>query len=84
MTWRHSCVPAWANSEPDPIIVGAGVPAKQATRWMAPASPVFAGMPAPTSIATQGPYLCGQQGCAVSVGAGKPAKKVTPCSDTSA
>ncbi len=24
------------------------MPAKQATRWMAPASPVFAGAPAPT------------------------------------
>ncbi|WP_223998024.1 hypothetical protein [Pseudomonas asiatica] len=31
--------------------VGAGVPAKQATRWMAPALPVFAGMPAPTVTA---------------------------------
>ncbi|RCL28567.1 hypothetical protein C6A77_05585 [Pseudomonas sp. AFG_SD02_1510_Pfu_092] len=30
--------------------VGAGVPAKQATRWLAPALPVFAGMPAPTKI----------------------------------
>ncbi|APO85305.1 hypothetical protein BL240_03850 [Pseudomonas putida] len=28
--------------------VGAGMPAKQATRWMAPAMPVFAGAPAPT------------------------------------
>ncbi|GLO51773.1 hypothetical protein PPUN110474_31730 [Pseudomonas putida] len=28
--------------------VGAGKPAKQAMRWMAPATPVFAGMPAPT------------------------------------
>ncbi|ATP47969.1 hypothetical protein CR512_00820 [Pseudomonas putida] len=28
--------------------VGAGLPAKQATRYMAPASPVFAGKPAPT------------------------------------
>ncbi|RIZ40233.1 hypothetical protein CIK02_11390 [Pseudomonas putida] len=28
--------------------MGAGVPANQATRRMAPASPVFAGMPAPT------------------------------------
>jgi len=27
------------------------MPAKQATRWMARASPVFAGMPAPTGIA---------------------------------
>ncbi len=30
------------------VSVGAGMPAKQATRWMAPASPVFAGAPAPT------------------------------------
>ncbi|RCL22241.1 hypothetical protein C6A77_20770 [Pseudomonas sp. AFG_SD02_1510_Pfu_092] len=28
--------------------MGAGAPAKQAMRWMAPALPVFAGMPAPT------------------------------------
>ncbi|PWQ89006.1 hypothetical protein DKX15_16310, partial [Enterococcus faecium] len=28
--------------------VGAGLPAKQAPRCMAPASPVFAGKPAPT------------------------------------
>ncbi|MNE54718.1 hypothetical protein D3C76_889370 [compost metagenome] len=30
--------------------VGAGVPAKQAPQWMARASPVFAGTPAPTEI----------------------------------
>ncbi|AZL68964.1 hypothetical protein EJA05_15010 [Pseudomonas oryziphila] len=30
------------------IPVGAGLPAKQAARCMAPASPVFAGEPAPT------------------------------------
>ncbi|PBJ93157.1 hypothetical protein CMV24_23555 [Pseudomonas plecoglossicida] len=29
-------------------LVGAGAPAKQATRRMAPAPPVFAGLPAPT------------------------------------
>ena len=29
----------------------AGMPAKQATRWMAPAAPVFAGKPAPTGTA---------------------------------
>ncbi|EMR46647.1 hypothetical protein PPUTLS46_015474 [Pseudomonas putida LS46] len=29
-------------------VVGAGSPANQAARWMAPASPVFAGKPAPT------------------------------------
>ncbi len=27
------------------------MPAKQATRWMAPAAPVFAGAPAPTGMA---------------------------------
>ncbi|NWL44392.1 hypothetical protein DZA28_22510 [Pseudomonas alloputida] len=32
------------------ITVGAGMPAKQAAQWMARASPVFAGMPAPTVI----------------------------------
>ena len=31
--------------------VGAGSPAKQATRWMAPAAPVFVGAPAPTGTA---------------------------------
>ncbi|AZL70360.1 hypothetical protein EJA05_22680 [Pseudomonas oryziphila] len=31
------------------IHVGAGLPAKQATRRMAPALPVFAGKPAPTN-----------------------------------
>ncbi|NTZ56161.1 hypothetical protein FCH70_15555, partial [Pseudomonas putida] len=31
--------------------VGAGKPAKQATRWIAPATPVIAGKPAPTGIA---------------------------------
>ncbi|QKK96809.1 hypothetical protein GEV38_12835 [Pseudomonas sp. 13159349] len=31
--------------------MGAGLPAKQAPRWMAPAVPVFAGKPAPTMIA---------------------------------
>ncbi|HCV37975.1 MAG TPA: hypothetical protein DGQ94_04480 [Pseudomonas sp.] len=30
--------------------MGAGVPAKQAPRWMARASPVFAGAPAPTAF----------------------------------
>ncbi|SPO59084.1 protein of unknown function, partial [Pseudomonas inefficax] len=33
------------------VAVGAGLPAKNATRCMAPASPVFAGKPAPTGIA---------------------------------
>ncbi|PBJ96175.1 hypothetical protein CMV24_05425 [Pseudomonas plecoglossicida] len=31
--------------------MGAGVPANQATRWLAPAAPVFAGKPAPTPTA---------------------------------
>ncbi|PLV02026.1 hypothetical protein CXG48_18935 [Pseudomonas plecoglossicida] len=31
--------------------MGVGMPAKQATRWMAPAAPVFAGAPAPTGTA---------------------------------
>ncbi|RCL26850.1 hypothetical protein C6A77_11455 [Pseudomonas sp. AFG_SD02_1510_Pfu_092] len=31
--------------------VGAGSPAKQATRWLAPAAPVFAAKAAPTGIA---------------------------------
>ncbi|RCL25617.1 hypothetical protein C6A77_13510 [Pseudomonas sp. AFG_SD02_1510_Pfu_092] len=31
--------------------VGAGKPAKQAARWMAPAAPVFAATAAPTGIA---------------------------------
>ncbi|QKL04298.1 hypothetical protein GEV39_24295 [Pseudomonas sp. NY5710] len=32
----------------DAACVGAGVPAKKETRWQAPATPVFAGTPAPT------------------------------------
>ncbi|APO81718.1 hypothetical protein BL240_09770 [Pseudomonas putida] len=35
----------------DAACVGAGVPAKHPTRCMAPAAPVFAGMPAPTVTA---------------------------------
>jgi len=35
----------------DGVAVGAGMPAKQAARWMAPATPVFAGAPAPTGTA---------------------------------
>ena len=37
--------------ECDTHSVGAGLPAKQATRWMAPALPVLAGEPAPTRFA---------------------------------
>ncbi|AFO50364.1 hypothetical protein T1E_4535 [Pseudomonas putida DOT-T1E] len=34
-----------------------GMPAKEATRWMAPALPVFAGKPAPTTgYPTAAPY----------------------------
>jgi len=70
---------------PCAIPVGAGSPAKQAPRWMAPAMPVFAGMPAPTltvqasrsliqAIACTGmaPAL---RPCAIPVGAGSPAKQ---------
>ncbi|PKF25442.1 hypothetical protein CW309_16910 [Pseudomonas hunanensis] len=32
----------------DIVLVGTGLPAKKAARWMAPALPVFAGKPAPT------------------------------------
>ncbi|PNA99487.1 hypothetical protein C1X73_11425 [Pseudomonas sp. FW305-130] len=42
-------------------LVGAGKPAKQAARWMARASPVFAGMPAPTVIAKA--FRCEQDSC---------------------
>ncbi|RFQ04169.1 hypothetical protein D0O09_07180 [Pseudomonas putida] len=35
-------------ASPPQSLVGAGLPAKQTTRWMAPASPVIAGKPAPT------------------------------------
>ncbi len=38
----------WRIPSADGAPVGAGSPAKQATRWMAPAAPVFAGKPAPT------------------------------------
>ncbi|QKL04821.1 hypothetical protein GEV39_13065 [Pseudomonas sp. NY5710] len=34
--------------KPVRFIVEAGLPAKQATRFLAPAAPVFAGKPAPT------------------------------------
>ena len=39
------------NREARTVPVGAGMPANQATRWMAPAVPVFAGMSAPIEIA---------------------------------
>ena len=70
---------------PCAIPVGAGSPAKQALRWMAPATPVFAGMPAPTltvqasrpliqAIASTG--MAPAPGpCAIPVGAGSPAKQ---------
>ncbi|AZL67178.1 hypothetical protein EJA05_05255 [Pseudomonas oryziphila] len=37
---------------PTQIPVGAGLPANQATRYLAPATPVFAGKPAPTGCTT--------------------------------
>jgi len=45
---------SYRNDEVCAAPVGAGLPAKQATRCMAPASPVFAGEPAPTGRA----YTC--------------------------
>ena len=39
---------SYRNREACAAPVGAGMPAKQATRCMAPAAPVFAGEPAPT------------------------------------
>ncbi len=47
--------------EASAVPVGAGAPAEQTTRWMAPALPVFAGMPAPTgSASTRSPRsICG-------------------------
>ncbi|MNC39168.1 hypothetical protein D3C75_878110 [compost metagenome] len=45
---------SYRNREACAAPVGAGMPAKQATRCMAPASPVFAGEPAPTGRA----YTC--------------------------
>ncbi|SPO56878.1 protein of unknown function [Pseudomonas sp. JV551A1] len=47
--------------------MGAGMPANQATRWLAPAAPVFAGKPAPTG-AVHG------LACAIPVGAALAAK----------
>ena len=40
------CPPPFRKLARSPV--RAGMPAKQATRWMAPATPVFAGAPAPT------------------------------------
>ncbi|AUZ61233.1 hypothetical protein PRJ_4666 [Pseudomonas sp. XWY-1] len=58
--------------------VGAGVPAKQATRCLAPASPVFAGKPAPTgSVLVLGNVQA--VGHISPVGAGVPAKQATRC-----
>ncbi|RCL28461.1 hypothetical protein C6A77_06535 [Pseudomonas sp. AFG_SD02_1510_Pfu_092] len=44
--------------------MGAGSPAKQAARWMAPAAPVFAATAAPTATVLA-------QACAVSCGSGQ-------------
>ncbi|AJG13168.1 hypothetical protein RK21_01660 [Pseudomonas plecoglossicida] len=40
----------WRIPSAGGVPVGAGSPAKQAMRWMAPAAPVFAGAPAPTGM----------------------------------
>ncbi len=53
------------------VPVGAGLPAKQAARWMAPATPVFAGEPAPTGTAHSFSWWVHP------VGAGMPAKQAT-------
>ena len=76
-----------AGPGPDAVPVRAGSPAKQATWWMAPASPVFAGEPAPTLNranvrgAGQGSCFCrygaGPGPDAVPVRAGSPAKQAT-------
>ncbi|SPO54728.1 Type II secretion system protein J (fragment) [Pseudomonas sp. JV551A1] len=60
----------WRIPSAGGVPVGAGLPAKQATRWMAPAAPVFAGEPAPQvwRIPSAGE---------VPVGAGMPAKQAT-------
>ena len=39
---------AFSPTTPSSLTIQAGMPAKRGTRYMAPASPVFAGMPAPT------------------------------------
>ncbi|MND46375.1 hypothetical protein D3C80_372490 [compost metagenome] len=49
---------SYRNREACAAPVGAGMPAKQATRWMAPASPVFAGEPAPTEAQFHPPRRC--------------------------
>ncbi|WBM30619.1 hypothetical protein [Pseudomonas sp. NY11382] len=70
--------------------VGAGKPAKQATRCLAPAAPVFAGTPAPTGglrwlgvaavLAGATVFLKNLKSLRDSpVGAGKPAKQATRC-----
>ncbi len=63
------------NPEPCAVNVGAGLPAKQATRCMAPAAPVFAGEPVPTGARAKKPTP--RKPCAVNVGAGLPAKQAT-------
>jgi len=78
-----------ANPEPGAIPVGAGLPANNATRCMAPATPVIAGTPAPTStragftILGQGHGLywngANPEPGANPVGAGLPAKNATRC-----
>ncbi|PMY79991.1 hypothetical protein C1X72_17255 [Pseudomonas sp. FW306-2-2C-D06B] len=42
----RACLCSEASYQACSITVGAGAPAKQTTRWMAPAMPVFAGAPA--------------------------------------
>ncbi len=42
----------------DAAPVGAGVPAKNSTRWLAPAAPVFAGTPAPAETLRDQSVMC--------------------------
>ncbi len=75
---------SYRNREACAVPVGAGLPAKQAPRWMAPAAPVFAGAPAPTEARFHPAQMPApgaamsyrdREACAVPVGAGLPAKQ---------
>ncbi len=87
-TCRSNCLSQNLKSLRDSP-VGAGKPAKQGTRCLAPAAPVFAGMPAPTgpALAWSCRRTC-RSNCLSQnlkslrdspVGAGKPAKQATRC-----
>ncbi|SUD77053.1 type II secretion system protein J [Pseudomonas putida] len=70
--------------KPARFIVGAGKPAKQATRCMAPAAPVFAGTPAPTGTAYKPPPdpvsgFAETRECARQLRCTRPAVQPRPC-----